>query len=301
MLLKRLLTDDPTPHAGDTLDAFWPKHTAWVESLELPIDRAIIGSLRADRVGFAFVAGYRAALYALAPAVGRHELVALSATEAGGNHPRAIHTKLENGRLSGRKRWTTLGGRAASVLVVASVGQDDTGRNRLKVARVPVDRAGVRVVPMGDAPFVPEIPHAELYFDDVEVRDDELLPGDGYLDYLKPFRTVEDLHVHGALLGHLVGVARRNAWPREAIEELLSLISSVRALAHEPPLSPATHIALAGVLAATSRCLERIAPCWSLVDDETRSRWERDRVLLTVAQKARDARRDAAWKHLHEN
>ena len=178
MLLKRLLTDDPTPHAGDTLDAFWPKHTAWVESLELPIDRAIIGSLRADRVGFAFVAGYRAALYALAPAVGRHELVALSATEAGGNHPRAIHTKLENGRLSGRKRWTTLGGRAASVLVVASVGQDDTGRNRLKVARVPVDRAGVRVVPMGDAPFVPEIPHAELYFDDVEVRDDELLPGD---------------------------------------------------------------------------------------------------------------------------
>lgn len=301
MLLKRLLTDDPTPHAGDTLDAFWPKHTAWVESVELPIDRAILGALRADRVGFAFVAGYRAALYALAPSVGRHDLVALSATEVGGNHPRAIHTKLENGRLNGRKRWTTLGGRASSVLVVASVGKDDSGRNRLKVVRVPADRAGVRAVRMDDAPFVPEIPHAELYFDDVAVAEDEILPGDGYDDYLKPFRTVEDLHVHGALLGHLVGVARRFAWPRESIEELLSLIVTVRGLAAEPPLSPATHIALSGLLGSAGRALERITPCWSLVDDETRSRWERDRVLLTVAGKARDARRDAAWKHLHEN
>lgn len=301
MLLKRLLTDDPTPHAGETLDAFWPRHVAWVESIELPIDRAILGSLRADRVGFAFAAGYRAALYALAPAVGRHELVALSATEASGNHPRAIQTRLENGRLTGRKRWTTLGGRAASVIVIASVGKDELGRNRLKAVRVPVDRAGVRAVSMPDAPFVPEIPHAELYFDDVAISEDEVLPGDGYTDYLKPFRTVEDLHVHGALVGHLIGVARRFAWPREAVEELLFIVTAIRALSLEPPLAPATHLALAGLLASTGRALERIAPCWSLTDEPTRARWERDKVLLTVASKARDARRDAAWKHLHEN
>jgi len=301
VLLKRLLTDDPTPHAADTLDTFWPKHVAWLESVERPIDRAILGGLRADRVGFAFVAGYRAALLALAPSLGRHELVALSATEVGGNHPRAIHTKLIDGRLDGRKRWTTLGGRAASMLVVASVGEDAMGRNRLRVALVPMDRPGVRAVPMHEAPFVPEIPHAEIYFDNVAVSDDELLPGDGYDAYLKPFRTVEDIHVHGALLGHLIGIARRTAWPRETIEEMSSLAVAIRALSFEDPLAPSTHIALSGLLASTGRALERMSACWSLVDEATRSRWERDKVLLSVAGKARDARRDAAWKHLHEN
>ena len=301
MLLKRLLTDDATPHAADTLEAFWPQHVAWTRELDRPIDRAVLGGLRADRLGFAFVVGYRAALHVLAPSAGPHALVALSATEAGGNHPRAIQTRLQGGRLRGRKRWTTLGARAESVLVVATVGVDELGRNQLKVARVPIDRAGVRVSPMPDAPFVPEVPHAELTFDDVPVADDEVLPGDGYADYLKPFRTLEDVYVHAALVGHLVGVGRRFAWPREALEELVSLASTLRALASEPPRAPATHLALAGVLTSIGRALERLAPCWSLVDEGTRARWERDRVLLTVASKARDARRDTAWKKLHEN
>ncbi len=301
MFAKRLLTDDPTPHPGETLEAFWPHHVAWIEPLVLPFDRAVLGGLRADRVGFAFAAGYRAAIQALAPSIDARDLVALSATEAGGNHPRAIETTLASGRLKGRKRWTTLGGRASHVLVIASVGEDDLGRNRLKAVRVPTARVGVRVVPMHDAPFVPEIPHAELYLEDVAVTDDDVLPGDGYTDYLKPFRTVEDLHVHGAILGHLVGVARRFAWPREALEELVALGVGLRALAEAPPLAPSTHIALAGMLASTGRALERLGPCWSLCDEPVRTRWDRDKALLTVASKARDARRDAAWKHLHEN
>lgn len=298
MLLHRLLTDDPTPHAAETLDAFWPRHTAWVESVERPYDRAVLGALRADRVGFAFVAGYRAALYALAPALGRHDLVALCATEAAGNHPRAIQTTLRDGRLSGRKRWTTLGGRASTLLVVASIGTDVEDKNVLRVVRVRADKPGVRVVPMVDAPFVPEVPHAEVHFDDVAVDDADVLPGDGYDAYLKPFRTVEDLHVHGALLGHLIGVARRTEWPRETVEELLSLVIGARALTFEEPLAPSTHVALAGLLSATQRAIERLSSCWSLVDEATRSRWERDRSILSVAGKARDARRDAAWKRL---
>ena len=36
------------------------------------------------------------------------------------------------------------------------------------------------------------------------VEPEEVLPGDGYLRYLKPFRTVEDLYVQAALLGCLL-------------------------------------------------------------------------------------------------
>jgi len=299
VLLARLLQDDPTPLPAVDLDAFWPAHRAVVGSMPVPIDRAIRGGLHADRVGYAFVAGYRNALQALAPELDTGEIVALCATESGGNHPRAIQTKLENGELTGRKRWTTLGGRASSLLVVASIG-DDNGRNRLRVVRVRANQPGVRIVPMSDAPFIPEIPHAEVHLERVKVDERDVLPGDGYDRYLKPFRTVEDLHVHGALLGYLIGVARRASWPRETIEELCALVASVRMLAFEEPLAPSTHVALAGLLQQAKRALERFESCWSLVDDDTRTRWERDRVILGVAGKARDARREAAWRSLQD-
>ena len=299
VLLTRLLSDDPTPLAAVDLDSFFRAHRARNGSFERPIDRAILGGFSADRVGYAFVAGYRNALQALAPELDKEQVVALCATESGGNHPRAIETKLENNEVTGRKRWTTLGGRASSLLVVASIGEEN-GRNRLKVVRVRADRPGVRIVPMAEAPFVPEIPHAEVHLDHVKVDDADVLPGDGYDRYLKPFRTVEDLHVHGALLGYLIGVARRASWPREVIEELASLVASVRMLAGEEPLAPATHVALAGLLAQAKRALERMEACWSTVDEGTRTRWERDRAILGVAGKARDARRDAAWRALQE-
>src|SRR5262245_25603109 len=95
---------------------------------------------------------------------------------------------------------------AQSLLVVASTGNVD-GKNRLRVVRVPANAAGVRIEP-AVAPFVPEIAHARVTLDGVRVSAGDLLPGDGYDDYLKPFRTIEDLHVHGALLGYLIGVAR---------------------------------------------------------------------------------------------
>jgi len=299
VLLSRLLQDDPTPIPASDLDSFFRAHRARNGSFERPIDRAILGGFSADRVGYAFVAGYRNALQALAPELEKEEIVALCATESGGNHPRAIETKLENNQLTGRKRWTTLGGRASSLLVVASIGTEGD-RNRLRVVRVRADRPGVRIVPMAEAPFVPEIPHAEVHLDHVQVDDADVLPGDGYDRYLKPFRTVEDVHVHGALLGYLIGVARRASWPRETIEELAALVAAVRMLAGEEPLAPSTHIALAGVLAQAKRALERSEACWSLVDDETRTRWERDRAILGVAGKARDARREAAWRALED-
>lgn len=295
-MLTRLLKDDPTPFPGD-LDAFWSAHRKDVAGLERAIDRAVLGGLRADRVGYAFVSGYRNALQVLAPSLADDEIVALSATEATGNHPRAIQTKLEGGRLNGRKRWTTMGGRASSLLVVASIGESE-GKNRLRVVRVRADQKGVRIVPMTEAPFVPEIPHAEVHLDDVAVDERDVLPGDGYDAYLKPFRTVEDLHVHGALLGYLIGVARRASWPRATLEELSSLVASVRTLSQEDPLAPATHVALAGLLTQAHYALERIEPHWSLVDEDTRTRWQRDRVILNVAGKARDARREAAWRAL---
>ncbi|MBZ0234822.1 MAG: acyl-CoA dehydrogenase family protein, partial [Deltaproteobacteria bacterium] len=193
---------------------------------ERPIDRAVHGGYEADRVGAAFVAGYSAALRALVP--GAPPRTSLCATEAGGAHPRAITTRLDPElRLVGAKRWSTLATEAELLLVVATIGADEAGRSRLKLVRVSPRAPGVTITAMPPPPFAPEVSHAELTLD-TQVAPADVLPGDGYTDYLKPFRTVEDIHVHGAMLGWLLGLAARHAWPHELVERLLAAVASLR-------------------------------------------------------------------------
>jgi len=184
------------------------------------------------------------------------------------------------------------------LLVVASEGEDEAGRNRLALVRVPADRAGVSLRPLPPVAFVPEVGHAALRLCDVRVEPAERLPGDGYERYLKPFRTVEDCHVHGALCGWLLQVGRRCGWPRAVLEEVLLLLCALRPLALAPPGDAAVHVALGGVLAGTARLLRELEPLWQQVEEETRRLWERDRPLLSVAGRAREQRLAAAWERL---
>ena len=146
--------------------------------------------------------------------------------------------------------------------------------------------------------FVPEVPHAALTLAGVAVSTADLLPGDGYDRYVKPFRTVEDLHVHGALLGYLVGVSWRHGFPREAMERLLAAVAAVRALATLDPAAAEVHVALAGVLGQDARLLADLEPAWAGVEPGERGRWERDRALLGVAGQVRERRRQRAWETL---
>jgi hypothetical protein len=265
------------------------------------VEQAALAGLAADGMGWAFAGGYEAALARLDPQGMRGDVLgSLCATEEGGGHPRAIRTSLapsaEAFRLSGHKSWVTLGDEADVLLVVASVGADSEGRNRLRVIRVPARREGIVVSEAAATPFVPEVAHASATFVDVVIHPNELLPGDGYDDALKPFRTIEDVHVMAAVLGWAIGVGRASAWPRTWIDEALALVATFRAVSDEPPLAPETHVTLAGAQSLARRLLGE-AP-WSRCDEGTRSKWERDRPLLEVASKVRAARLEAAWQAL---
>jgi alkylation response protein AidB-like acyl-CoA dehydrogenase len=259
-----------------------------------PIDHAVRGGHAADRLGAAFVAGYSAALRALVPDAPLR--TSLCATEEGGAHPRAIATTLADGVLRGKKKWSTLATEAELLLVVASIGADTAGRNRLRLVRVAPGASGVTITPMPPPPFAPEIGHAEITFDGVAVAPGDVLPGDGYDDYLKPFRTVEDVHVHAALLGWMLALGERHRWPHDLVERMLATVAALRTIAASPPLAPETHLTLAGTIALTRELVER-AP-WDALDADTLARWRRDRPLLEVAGRARTARLEAAWQRL---
>jgi hypothetical protein len=215
-------------------------------------------------------------------------------TEAQGNRPRDIRTTIApqaDGmlRLDGAKRWTTLGPSGTLLLIVGALaGPSDGERPTLRVARVPVPTPGLALKLMPPTRFVPEVPHAEVLMQDLRVSANALLPGDGYDCYVKPFRTIEDLHVTLAVLAYLLREARARHWPAAFTEQLVATLVLLSELADEDARAPATHVALAGAL--------HLAP--RLYADAQPMRWQRDAALFEVAGTARRQRAERAWERL---
>jgi hypothetical protein len=298
-----LLRESPAPIEAADVRAWWLAFSAGPGAEGSPIDDAIAAGFAADRVGHAFVGGAQAGLRALVPSLSGAAIVAFCATEPGGNHPRAIETRLEPAGdgfvLSGSKRWSTMAPAADVLLVVAVEGMDPAARKRFRLVRVDPAAPGVTIAAMPAPRSMPEVPHGAVELDRVRVDRVAVLSGDGYADYVKPFRTVEDVHVHGALLGYLVGVARRHGFPTECLEALVASVVAIHACAQLPPDSPETHVALAGVLARDARVVAELAPWWAGVASDERTRWERDSPQLgAVAGQAKERRRERAWEIL---
>lgn len=284
----------PAPSPCEDVGAWVSAHRARIAEAASPWDAAVRGGVAADRVGYAFAGGYQAALWALVPMRDRGRMAALCATEPGGAHPRAIATTIESGVLRGEKTFVTLGSQAEDLYVLAREGSSE--RAPLVLARVERDAPGLAWTVFPPMPFVPEIPHASVLLQDV--RAFEVLPGDGWADYVKPFRTVEDVHVHGALLAWLGASALRHGFERATVERILALLTTFTALSAADPSSPSTHIALGGALALARALVDELDAQWERAPEDERARWRRDRKLLDVAGKARALRLERAWERL---
>lgn len=284
--LRSLSTPPPAPPVADLEQAL----AHWERDPGGAFDRAVTGGGLVDRVGLAFAAGYRSALLAL---TGQTGTAALCVTEEGGNHPRAIQTRLTREDqavvLTGTKAWSTLAGRARTLLIAASAGHED-GRNRLRMVEVPVDAEGLELRAMPPTPFTPEIPHFQVELREVRVCAEAVLDGDGYDRWIKPFRSVEDIHVIAAIAAHVVATGRRADWPAALVAEGIATIAALASLASRPPLDPEVHLALGGVLAGFEGWIARTEEAWSKTAPEIQRRWSRDRPLLQIAGKARAAR-----------
>lgn len=281
--LLRALFGGPSPRAG-------------LGDPASTVERAILGGYAARDVGEAFRAGYLAAIARLGGSA-RHGC--LAASEEGGAHPKNIRTRLtpsgEGYVLDGAKTWVTLATEVEELLVVATVGEHE-GKNLLRVARVPTGREGITLTPRPPTPFAPEIVHATATFTGVRVGEDELFPGDGYAEYVKPFRTIEDIHVGAAVLAFLVATARRHALSSAVLVDLLPLLLAARTLASCDPKAPETHVALAGVFAGLSRLLgaDTTTAALEAMPEDERGKLRRDLPLLLVAERARALRLTAA-------
>lgn len=301
-ILDHLLTAPLAAAPIADLAAWWVRHRAIRSDWGSRFDRAVAGGFAADRVGWAFASGYQEALGALVPGLDDESVAALCVTEKNGNTPRAIEARLtpadDGFVLEGDKQWTTLGTASTTLFVAARVDAAGASRPALRVVRVASGAPGVTLSAMREAPFVPEIPHASVSFRGVRVAPDDVLPGDGYDRYVKPFRTIEDLHVNAALLGHAVRVLRASpdAEARGAIEDALGLVSALSALASDESGGAGAHLALAGTIRGVLRVLDELDRRAAGREDDEATRWRRDRALVHVAAGARARRTERAWE-----
>lgn len=238
-----------------------------------------------DRLGYAFAVGYDAALHQMVP--GARGLAALAATENKSAHPRDIHTRVSvDGRVTGEKSFVTLGHLAETILVVARTDTPQAdGRPDLRLVSVAADAPGVSREALRPTPFAPELPHARVRFEDAA---GEMLPGDGYALYMKPFRTVEDLWVHVALVAWLFGMASRDGWGEPYLADARALLADSRALLTQDLGTPAAHVALAALIDRTRGLVDRAAFSDALAAEK--AMFERDKPLLWVAERARTER-----------
>jgi hypothetical protein len=296
--LLDVLSADAAREPEGELEQVWSGYQALREAGAEPFASAVLSGSRADRLGLAFAAGYPAALQQLSP--GTELPCALCVTEDGGAHPRAMKTTLEVVRsgheLNGTKTFVTFGNLAKTLLVAAKVGDKPDGRPDLTLVRIPAARAGVVLHALPPTPFAPEIPHARLDLRHVEVREGERLPGDGFTQYVKPFRTIEDIHVLGAAIGYLIGVTRRAKGSVLLLAALSAALVALDWLRTVPPLDPRAHIVLQGVYQRVVDLADspELAEVWQTAPEDERKRWTRDRPLLDVAFRARRARFERA-------
>lgn len=265
------------------------------------LDRAILGGRTSTNVGYAFAAGYQSAIERL---FGLSEplLASVCITEEAGNHPRSIQTSLieQDGHyvLNGAKTFVSGGCDAGFLFVACKVGESDDGRPNLKMVGILAELPGIAIKALPALPFIPEVSHGAVTFADVRIEKRQLLSGDGYESYIKPFRIVEDLHVFAAIASFRLGEAIHSHWKTESIEQHLSFLLTLKSLAEFAMDDPVMHLAFAGCRNAFGELIKSTDTEFAEKSPKAYENWVRDKGLLGIAQKAHDIRTQRAWQSL---
>lgn len=258
-----------------------------------PWPLALLGGRLAATPGLAFLAGYQAALRVLWPSAPKG-LGALCVTENKSTRPADMRTRLSDLTLTGRKDFVTAA-EAADWLLVAARDEAEGAPVHLSLAVVYRGAPGVRIEALPSLPLMPDIGHARLHLEQAHC---ELLAGDGWDAYVKPFRSIEDLYVLSALTAWLYGVGQDSDWPQTLQLRLLALLAGCAELTRHCPNAAASHVLLGGLFAQWAALRGEIDTAMHAGPALWAQLWQRDHNLLNIAASARAKRLEKALSHV---
>jgi alkylation response protein AidB-like acyl-CoA dehydrogenase len=250
-----------------------------------PFELAVAGGRRMATPGLAFLVGYQAALRMLWPSAPL-SLGALCATEQRSLRPADMQTRLRDLRLSGRKDFVTAGD-AADWLLVAARSEEPGETPRLSLAVVYPGEPGVKVEKLPALPLMPDISHGRLHLDGALC---ELLAGDGWDAYVKPFRSLEDVYVLSAMTAWLYGIGQDSDWPQALQLRLLALLAGCAEASRQAPNNPPGHVVLGGLFAQFESLKTEVDQALVQGDPAWAAMWQRDQGVMQLAAGARAKR-----------
>lgn len=258
-----------------------------------PFELAVLGGCRAATPGLAFLAGYQGALRVLWPSAPA-SLGALCVTENKSTRPADMSTRLEGLQLNGRKDFVTAGD-AADWLLIAAREEAQGESPHLALAVLHNGAPGIRVESLPALLLMPDIGHARLHLHNATC---ERLAGDGWDDYVKPFRSIEDVHVLAALTAWHYGLAHECDWPQSLQLRLLALLAGCAEVARLDPSSAICHVLLAGLFDQQQMLRSELDAAIAAGPPQWAELWLRDKNLLMIAGSARAKRLEKAMASL---
>jgi len=255
-----------------------------------PIDKAITGGFVCQQFSFAFLAGYQAALEKMFPTVAPNELKALCVSEAKGGHPKAIQTTLIDNRVDGIKTYITAGSDAAHLLVLCKTEEVVNGRPLLKMIHLPSDADNTEISNF-ELPFMLEVNHGKLTLKNTQINSNQILQGDGFNDYAKPFRTLEDVCVGAAYQAMLLRQAIEYKWEEEVRDQIILNIHTLKTFLTLPPSDRETHL----LLATSEQNLKKLLPkiesnILTHSPPHFKEDWEVNKRIISLGEKMKQVR-----------
>jgi hypothetical protein len=139
---------------------------------------------------------------------------------------------------------------------------------------------------------MPEVGHGRLLLEQASC---ELLAGDGWDAYVKPFRSLEDLYVLTALTAWLYGVGQECAWPQGLRLQLLGLLAGCAEGSRQCADSMGCHLLLGGLFAQFQALRWEIDAALATGPVHWAQIWQRDQGVMALAASAREKRLNKAW------
>ena len=255
-----------------------------------PFELAVLGGRAMATPGLAFLVGYQAALRVLWPSA-PPSLGALCASERRSVRPADMRTRLDGLRLTGSKDFVTAG-LEAEWLLVAARSEATGAAAQLNLAVVYPGEPGVTLEALPTLPLMPEVGHGRLVLKHAAC---ELLAGDGWDAYVKPFRSLEDLYVLAALTAWLYGVGQACAWPQSVRLQLLGLLAGCAEGSRQCADTVGCHLLLGGLFAQFQALRGEIDAALAAGPAHWAQLWQRDQGVMALAAAAREKRLNKAW------
>lgn len=264
---------------------------------------AVDAGLVAGQLAFCFAGGYQAALRRMLPALPDNAFAALLLSEGKRQRPDELLTTLTplgdgRYRLDGDKSYVTGGDAADPLLVVARHGVAPDGRVQTALVILPPTLPGISCVDRTDVGFLAALPHGRAKFAGVVVEAAMIARGDGWIDYARPFRTLEDVHVSAAVAAYLLVNSLRRGFPDALSAALFSCLVRLGDCAQRAATDPVGHLLLAGAERELQQAAAQVNDLVAGQDDEFVRDWRANHLLVALAAPARMARLGKAMAQL---